>query len=186
MAKEILNVKNRDEFRKWLELNHAIERECYVILKRGKPQNDDKFYYIDAVEEALCFGWIDNTLTKINGISVQRFAPRVKNSNWTELNKERVKRLETLGLMTDSGKLACTFEEFVIDPVIEKEIKDSGVYDIFKSFPSLYQRIRLYNLAFTKKTHPKEYSKSFNHFVEETNEGKMYGEWNDYGRLLDY
>jgi len=55
------------------------------------------------VEEALCFGWIDNTLSLIEGARMQRFSPGRKNSLWTELNKERVRRLERLGLMTDSG-----------------------------------------------------------------------------------
>ena len=62
-------MKAKDKFRAWLAKNHAIENECYAIVKRGRPTNDDTFWYIDAVEEALCFGWLitatSPTLAKI-------------------------------------------------------------------------------------------------------------------------
>ena len=100
MESNILQVKNRTEFREWLSSNAISESECWVELKRGKPADDDKFYYIDAVEEALCFGWIDSTHKVIEGKRMQRFTPRKKNSLWTELNKERVRRLEKIGMKT--------------------------------------------------------------------------------------
>ena len=63
--------------------------------------------YIDIVEEALCFGWIDSTLKKLpDGRLAQRLSPRRKGSHWTELNKERCRDLESRGLMTDSGRMA--------------------------------------------------------------------------------
>ena len=55
----LLDVKSRVELREWLIKNHRTEKECWVIVKRGKPTDDTTFWYIDAVEEALCFGWID-------------------------------------------------------------------------------------------------------------------------------
>ena len=77
--KNLLTIKSRDEFRAWLEQNHATEKECWVIVKRGRPQDDNSFWYVDAVEEALCFGWIDSTTKKMtNGITAQKFAPRKK------------------------------------------------------------------------------------------------------------
>ena len=100
----ILNVSNRQEFRSWLREHESSESECWVESKRGKPKDDDQLYYLDAVEEALCFGWIDSTFKKIDGRSLQRFSPRRKGSRWTELNKERVRRLEKLGLMTNLGR----------------------------------------------------------------------------------
>lgn len=61
--------------------------------------------YIDAVEEAMCFGWIDSTAKKMdNGVTAQRLAPRRKGSIWPELNKERCRRMEQLGRMTDVGR----------------------------------------------------------------------------------
>lgn len=80
----LLNAKNRKELRQWLIKNHDNENECWVIVKRGRPQNDDTFWYIDAVEEAMCFGWIDSTIKRIdNGITAQKLAPRKKYSLWS-------------------------------------------------------------------------------------------------------
>ena len=100
----ILNVKNRQEFRDWLINNSDKEKECYLVLKRGKPIDTNVFYYLDAVEEALCFGWIDSVTKMVNGVTIQRFSPRKTNSPWSELNKERARRLIKLGLMTDKGR----------------------------------------------------------------------------------
>ena len=54
----ILIIANRREFRAWFEAHHANERECWVEVKRGRPVDDQHFWYLDAVEEALCFGWM--------------------------------------------------------------------------------------------------------------------------------
>lgn len=118
-VKNIVAAKNRVEFRDWLSAHCSTEIECWVAVKRGKPENDDVFYYLDAVEEALCFGWIDSTHKLIDGVRRQRFTPRKKNSLWTELNKERVRRLEKLGLMTDAGRAvlpAMGARSFKVDP----------------------------------------------------------------------
>ena len=67
---------------------------------------------IDAVEEAMCFGWIDSTTKKMdNGITAQRLAPRRKGSLWSELNKERCRRMERLERMT--GRWACGVAGYV-------------------------------------------------------------------------
>ena len=52
-----LDVKNRDELRPWLIVNHSFTKECCVVVKRGRPVNDGTFWCTDAVEEALRFGW---------------------------------------------------------------------------------------------------------------------------------
>ncbi len=64
----ILTVKNRNEFREWLQVHAAEEKECWVALKRRRPKDDGAFYYLDAVEEALCFGWIDSTQKLADGV----------------------------------------------------------------------------------------------------------------------
>ena len=103
----ILNVSNRQEFRSWLMEHAAHELECWVNVKRGKPADPEVFYYLDAVEEALCFGWIDSTCKKLpDGRLVQRLSPRRKRSHWTELNRQRCLDLEHRGLMTDAGRAA--------------------------------------------------------------------------------
>ena len=75
-----MEIKNRSEFRAWLSENHDRETECWIALKRGEPKDDGAFYYLDAVEEALCFGWIDSTHAIIDGVRMQRFSLRKKNS----------------------------------------------------------------------------------------------------------
>ena len=184
----ILNVSNRIEFRERLE-THPDSSECWIQVKRGKPVDPDVFYYLDAVEEALCFGWIDSTHKEINGVRMQRFGPRKKNSTWTELNKERVRRLEKLGLMTDRGRAVLPSmgpRSFRVDPDVESAMKAARVWSKFKSFPSLYQRVRAGNIAFYKKRNPAMYKQALLHLIVETQKGKMFGEWNDYGRLLEY
>ena len=167
----ILSVTCREQFREWLTAHAAEESECWVAVKRGKPVEPDSFYYIDAVEEALCFGWIDSIQKPIDGVRMQRFSPRKKNSPWTELNKERVRRLERLGLMTDAG--------------VEAALKKARVWSRFKAFPPLYQRVRAYNVAFFKTRNRDLYEKSLAHLIEKTKAGEMFGEWNDYGRLSE-
>ena len=105
-ANILTDVRDRHAFREWLERNHAIEVECWVEVRRGRPTDEGVFWYLDAVEEALCFGWVDSIHKEIGGVRLQRFTPRKLRSAWTELNKERVRRLEALGLMTDAGRPA--------------------------------------------------------------------------------
>lgn len=187
-AQIILAVSNRKEFREWLTF-HPEASECWIEVKRGRPTESTTFYYLDAVEEALCFGWIDSTNKEINGVRMQRFTPRKKNSPWTELNKERVRRLETLGMMTDRGREVLPPmgpRSFKIDQEIENTLKIARCWSKFRSFPPLYQRIRAYNVMFHKKRNPEMYKQMLNHLIEETKAGRMFGEWNDYGRLLNY
>lgn len=189
MEHNILQIDNRKDFREWLALHHNEESECWVELKRGKPADDNTFYYLDAVEEALCFGWIDSTHKLIDGKRMQRFTPRKKNSPWTELNKERVRRLEKLGSMTDAGRAVLPpmgARSFRIDSDIEAAMKEARCWSKFRSFPPLYQRVRAYNVVFYKKRDPAMYARTLSHLISETKKGKMFGDWNDHGRLLDY
>lgn len=184
----ILDVKDRRAFRQWLEKHHEDERECWVEVKRGRPGDTDRLCYLDAVEEALCFGWIDSTHRLIDGIRMQRFTPRKKYGCWSELNKERVRRLERLGLMTDAGRRVrppMGKRSFSFDEDIVAALKKARVWKKFRSFPELYQRIRAGNLAFYKKRDPRLYERMLKHLIDETKKGSLYGEWNDYGRLSE-
>lgn len=71
----ILDIRTRNEFRQWFETHHATEKACWVCVKRGRPTDDGTFWYLDAVEEALCFGWIDSRQKPINGVLMQCFTP---------------------------------------------------------------------------------------------------------------
>lgn len=186
----ILKAKNKEELRLWLENNYETQKECWVIVKRGRPQNDDTFWYIDAVEEALCFGWIDSTVKKLdNGITIQRLSPRKKGSIWSELNKERCRRMEKLGKMTQAGKKVLpdmSEKGFNIDiDILEELKKDEIVWANFHKFPSLYQRVRIDTIQIKKKN-PQLFQKRLEKLIENTKKGIMYGEWNDNGRLLNY
>lgn len=154
--KNLLDVQNRDELREWLQKHHKSEAECWVIVKRGRPKDDETFWYIDAVEEAMCFGWIDSTTKKLsNGITAQRLAPRKKGSLWSELNKERCRRMEKLGRMTDAGRKMLpdmSPSGFMIDDDILQALKaDDEVWKNFCSFPVLYQRVRIDTIQIKKK-----------------------------------
>ena len=189
MEPAILPVKDRQAFREWLAANHDSASECWIVLKRGRPDGSDTFWYLDAVEEAICFGWIDSSLSIVDGVRAQRFSPRRKGSNWTELNKERVRRLEKLGLMTDAGRRVLPPmgpRSFRMDGEIEAVLRQRRIWGRFMAFPPLYRRVRTYNLVFTRTHSPASYPKALEHFLEETAAGRMYGQWDDYGRLTDY
>lgn len=151
-------------------------------MKRGKPKDDGGFYYLDAVEEALCFGWIDSTTKKLpNGTTVQRFSPRRRNSAWSELC-----RLERLGYMTDAGRAVLPDmdpNKFIIDPIILRELQSGAVvWKNFQTFPPLYQRVRIDTLQRRKK-YDAIFHNGLKKLIENTRNGLMYGDWDDDGRL---
>lgn len=184
----LLDVKSRKELRDWLLRNHDKESECWIVVKRGRPVDDGTFWYIDAVEEALCFGWIDSTTKKISDdVTAQRLCPRRPRSNWSELNKERCRRMERLGLMTDTGRAVLpdmSENGFSIDEDILQELKaDDVVWENFCRQPELYKRIRIDTIQIKKKQ-PEIFRSRLDKFIENTRKGILYGEWNDNGRLL--
>ncbi|WP_312369135.1 YdeI/OmpD-associated family protein [Lachnoclostridium sp.] len=184
----ILNITTREQLRNWLELNSNKKKYCWVII--SITQKPETLLYLDAVEEALCFGWIDGIKKKYSEDKlIQRLSPRARKSSWTELNKQRVLRLERLGLMTELGRSVLPdifYNDFVIDEVIENRLRENDVtYSNFMGFPELYRRIRIDTIVQVKNNH-ELFEKRLNKFIENTKNGKMYGEWNDNGRLLDY
>ena len=183
----LLDVKSRQELRQWLIQNHRTETECWVVVKRGRPKDDGTFWYIDAVEEAMCFGWIDSTTKKIDEhTTAQKLCPRKNKSNWSELNKERCRRMERLGCMTDAGRAVLpdmSEKGFVIDKDILNALqKDPVVWNNFCRFPDLYKRVRIDTIQI-KKRQPGLYKSRLDKFIENTRKGILYGEWNDNGRL---
>jgi uncharacterized protein YdeI (YjbR/CyaY-like superfamily) len=101
---ETLYVTTRDDFRKWLIKNHQTKKEIWVIQYK-KATKKPSINYVDAVEEAICFGWIDGFE---KGIDVERYAtrftPRRAKSNWTNTNKERARKMIAEGRMTKAGR----------------------------------------------------------------------------------
>lgn len=185
----LLEATTRTEFREWLAANHSTEKECWVVVKRGRPAVDGTFWYIDAVEEALCFGWIDSTTKKLSEtVTAQKFCPRKPRSQWSELNKERCRRMERLGLMTDAGRAVLpdmSPESFTIHPDILAALQsDPIVWENFCKLPELYRRVRIDTIQIKRKSHPDIFRSRLQKFIENTRSGILYGEWNDNGRLL--
>lgn len=98
-----LHFEDRASWRSWLERNHESSRELWVVFFKkhtGRPT----LSYDDAVEEALCFGWIDSLVKRLdNDRFARKFTPRAPRSRWSELNLDRFQRLKTQGLMTAAG-----------------------------------------------------------------------------------
>jgi Uncharacterized protein conserved in bacteria len=182
---KIVQARTRQEWRKWLSEFHDTEDYGWLIISKNQSIN-----YLDSVEEALCFGWIDSTRKKTDdNQTAQRFSPRKKNSNWTELNKERVRRLDKLGFMTEAGKKVLPdmkVESFAIDEAILMEFRrDDALYRNLQALPELYVRVRIDNIQ-SVRNDEKLYLHRLNKFIENTRLNKMYGQWNDNGRLIGY
>lgn len=184
---KLLTFKKREELREWLLANSTTEKYCWVIVTI-KPKLDT-LLYLDVVEEALCFGWIDGVKKKLSETqTAQRLSPRAKKSPWTELNKERVRRLEKLGLMTDEGRKILPsdiYQPFKIDSVIEEKLKeDQQIYENFMAFPDLYRRIRIDTIQ-TNKKDAVLFESRLAKLIEQTKANKQYGAWYDNGRLIE-
>ena len=101
----LLDIGTRAGLYQWFLDNHDKVSDFWIRVNRANAECPGVIRYVDAVEVALCFGWIDSTLKRIDdGKPVQRFTPRRKGSNWCDLNIERCRRLIRLGMMTPSGK----------------------------------------------------------------------------------
>ena len=97
---------SRSEWRAWLEANHRVAGGVNLVTWK-KRAGQPTVTYEEAVEEALCFGWIDGVLGRLDDDRTTLwFSPRRPKSTWARSNKERVARLEAAGLMTEAGRAA--------------------------------------------------------------------------------
>ena len=103
---ETIYVTTSDEFRKWLLQNHQTKKEIWLIQYK-KAAKKPSIKYVEAVEEALCFGWIDGLEKSVDAERYAlRFSPRRPKSNWTNTNKDRARRMIAEGRMTQAGRAA--------------------------------------------------------------------------------
>lgn len=175
---DTLYIANRREWRKWLGKNHATAPEIWLVSYRkdsGKP----RIAYADAVEEALCFGWIDGIAKKIDGeSSAQRFTPRRPKSNWSELNKERARRLIADGKMTAAGLAAlgdALESEFrIAGDILQALQADKQTWKNFQQFSESYQRIRIGYIEDVRKQ-PEFFNKRLAYFLKMTAVNKKIG-----------
>lgn len=173
-----LHVTDRKKWRAWLRQHYKTEKEIWLVYAKkatGKPRIE----YNDAVEEALCFGWIDSTLKTLDAEhNAQRFSPRKPKSSYSPANKERLRKLlkqrkvikevrETLGNITQ--------EKFEIPGDILREIKSSKeAWKHFQKFSESYRRIRIGFIEGARKR-PAEFQKRLRYFIKMTEKNKQYG-----------
>ena len=100
---ETIYVTTRDEFREWLIQNHQTKKEIWLIQYK-KATKKPSINYVESVEEAICFGWIDGLEKSMDAERYAlRFSPRRPKSNWTETNKERARKMIAEGKMKEAG-----------------------------------------------------------------------------------
>lgn len=100
---EYLQFASRNEFRNWLEINGTSSGGVWLLF--GKPGGPKTIKASEALEEALCFGWIDGQMQSLDDASyIKYFSERRQNSKWSEKNKAIVQTLEKQGRMTDYGR----------------------------------------------------------------------------------
>jgi uncharacterized protein YdeI (YjbR/CyaY-like superfamily) len=171
-----LYVPDRAAWREWLAEHHADTPAIWLIsYKTTRPSVP----YLAAVEEALCFGWIDGIAKRMDAErSAQRFTPRRPKSHWTELNKERARRLITAGLMSDAGRAVLpdlNVDAFCIAPDILAALQaDPQTWANFQQFPAVYQRIRIGYIEEMRKQ-PDVFAQRLNNFLRKTRQGVQFG-----------
>ena len=173
-----LYVKDRAKWRAWLAKNHNKEDEIWLVAYKkhtGKPSVP----YNDAVEEALCYGWIDSIVKRLDeDRTAQRYTPRRPKSQLSETNKERIRRLIDQGKMTKAGleKVKDKLEEKVeISPDISKALKkDPTVWKNFQAFPESYRQIRVGWIE-GARNRPDVFKTRLNYFIKMTGKNKLYG-----------
>ncbi|HRZ85379.1 MAG TPA: YdeI/OmpD-associated family protein [Candidatus Paceibacterota bacterium] len=176
-------VTKRKDWHKWLVKNSHKEKEIWLIYYRkdsGKP----RILYNDAVEEAICYGWIDSTIKNIDEERfAQRFTPRRANSVLSEMNKERVRRLIKNKKMTPIGLKSISHvfdkdkeEVFVIASDILEEIKNNKqAWKNFQKFSEGYKRVRIGYIESQRKHSMNAFKKSLQNFIKNTEKNKRFG-----------
>ena len=173
-----LYIADRKKWRAWLRQHYKTEKEIWLVYYKkgsGKPRIE----YNDAVEEALCFGWIDSTVRSIDEKRfAQRFSPRKPNTKYSPANKERLRFLlrkkkvikevrETLGDLSE--------ETFSIPKDILAEIKSNKeAWKHFREFSDAYKRIRIGFIEGARKR-PAEFNKRLAYFIKMTEQNKQFG-----------
>ena len=134
--------KNRLEFREWLTENALSDEGMWLIFsKNGTPET---LKASEALEEALCFGWIDGQMLSVDeNLYLKYFKQRSKTSNWSDKNKSLVEKLESQGLMTDFGrekieaaKQNGCWNPQKPEPITDEQMQQFG--DMLKSYESAY------------------------------------------------
>ena len=173
-----LYVTNREDWRNWLEEHYKSETEIWLVYYRkdtGKP----RIPYNDAVEEALCYGWIDSINKSVDEKkSVQRFSPRKPKSKYSQTNKERLKKLIKQGkviseVLNTLREVDLEGFEYPID-IMTAISENKKVWENYQKYSGAYQRIRIAYINAGRKR-PGEYEKRLKHFIRMTEKDKQFG-----------
>jgi uncharacterized protein YdeI (YjbR/CyaY-like superfamily) len=175
---ETLYVHRVADWRAWLRKHHKTSREIWLVYYRkdsGKP----RISYNDAVDEALCFGWIDSTQKKIDAErTAQRFSPRRPGSPTSEMNKARARRLVRERRMTPAGMKAIgtlRAPRLVVPADVKAALEQSpAAWTNFQHFPAAYRRIRL---AFVEgaRDRPAEFRRRLGNLVRKSAKNERFG-----------
>ena len=173
-----LDVSTAADWRAWLQAHHATEPEVWLVY-HSKASGMPSITYNDAVDEALCFGWIDSTVRKLGPDSrAQRFTPRRQGSPLSEMNKVRVRRLADAGRMTPTDMAAAGAildEPFSVAPGILASLQaDETTWRNFQAFPDSYQRIRIGWIE-GARNRPEVFETRLRYFLRMTAQNKRYG-----------
>ncbi len=173
-----LYVYSREDWRAWLEKHFDKEDEVWLVYPK-KSSGEPRIPYSDAVEEALCFGWIDSIVKTLDeNRSTQRFSRRNPKSGYSQLNKERLRWLAGEGLLHPSVQEAVEQvmkEKFVFPPDIMEEIRaNRAAWEHFRGFSNAYKRIRLAYID-TVRSRPEEFRKRLNNFIKRTEQNTQIG-----------
>lgn len=162
---EMYTPASRREWRQWLHKNHRSRQSVWLVYyKKGVGQ--PTVTYNEAVDEALCYGWIDSTRKSLGSEQfIQFFCKRKPNSVWSKINKEKVRRLTEEGLMTPAGLESIDIakengswtvldevEELVIPPDLEQALSSRpGASAYFLSLSRSVKKMLLYWLVSAKR-----------------------------------
>tara|TARA_R110002124_G_scaffold277288_2_gene448442 strand:- start:1369 stop:1950 length:582 start_codon:yes stop_codon:yes gene_type:complete len=162
--------KNRGEWREWLSKNHLSQKSIWLVYYKAKSKKHN-LSWEDAVEEALCYGWIDSLKKSIDEESfMQFFSPRKAKSNWSKINKAKIKELQESGLMTDAGMASVniakengfwTYLDPVEDLIVPKDLEDAfqnhpGSKSFYDSQSNSVKKMFLYWILSAKKTETRQ------------------------------
>ena len=176
---KLLYATSREEWRDWLEMHYKSEKEIWLVYHK-KHTGQSRIPYNEAVEEALCFGWIDSTVRRIDADRyAQRFSMRKPKSKYSQANKERLRELVKQGKVVDDvlatlGDLLDE-ENFEIPPDILDAIQSNdAAWKNFQEFSPGYIRIRI---AFIDgaRNRPEEFEKRLRYFIQMTEKNKQFG-----------
>lgn len=175
---ETIYLNTRNKWRQWLEVNYHAKPEIWLISYKkhtGRPS----IPYNDAVEEALCFGWIDSIRKRLDeDRNVQRFSPRKQGSSYSQTNKERLARLIEAGKVIPSVLETLDQvrpEEYQIPEDILSALRSNQeAWEFFQTTSPSYQRIRAAYVDGARKR-PAEFKKRLDHLIDKTSKGKQFG-----------